>query len=210
MTTNWIVNRAGVEKGPFTSAQLKSFAAKGKLKPDDKVRKTSGENFYCASQVTGLFPDQTPATDDDFEELTLAPVEEAPASERSEERAPFISGPSQEVRTIAMLIYLLAIVSGFVGPLILWLIKRDESKFIDDHGRNVLNLTITLFIVSLCLIPVSLATFALPGIVRLTISLAIFPLSSLLSIGAMIMLVIGAMEANKGARYEFPYCIKFF
>ena len=45
---------------------------------------------------------------------------------------------TQEDKTMAMLCHLLAIVSWFLGPLIVWLIKKDQSKFVDEHGGRIL------------------------------------------------------------------------
>lgn len=311
MTTKWIVKRAGVEKGPFTSAQLKSLAAKGKLKPDDQVRKDSGENFYNANQVTGLFPAQTPAASDaGVNEFALAPleenrfeelpIEEGPSEEvplaatlvdgplvdeplhdealpseslenpavpsgmpsqpytssqgqpfhssqgqsynpgqappysgvqsqpfgRSENK-PFNSGAKQpfssasrEERTMGMLLYILGAFTGFIGPLILWLIKRGDSEFIDEHGKNVLNLSITMAIISVLTVLFStvlsflmLAASSDPmefAAANTVMSILIFLVSSVIYIGALVYFVTGAIEANKGARYEFPYCFRFF
>src|SRR5688572_29655552 len=54
--------------------------------------------------------------------------------------------PTKEESTMAMLIYLLAIFTGWIGPLIIWLIKKDQSPFINDQGKEVLNFQITFFI----------------------------------------------------------------
>ncbi len=65
---------------------------------------------------------------------------------------------------MAMLGHLLAIVTGFVAPLIIWLIKKEESPFIDDHGREALNFQITLIFAYLALFVLSCITlgFAAP------------------------------------------------
>ena len=39
-----------------------------------------------------------------------------------------------EDRTMAMLCHLLGIVTWFLGSLIVWLIKKDQSKFVDEQG----------------------------------------------------------------------------
>ena len=58
--------------------------------------------------------------------------------------------PAREPRTIAALSHLaafagLAIPFGNVlGPLIVWLARRDDSPFIDDHGKQALNFQLSL------------------------------------------------------------------
>jgi len=49
-------------------------------------------------------------------------------------------------KTMAMLSHILGAVTCFVGPLIIWLIKKDESPFVDDQGKEALNFQITIAI----------------------------------------------------------------
>ena len=51
--------------------------------------------------------------------------------------------PNQDEKFLAMLIYLISFFTVFIGPLIIWLIKKDSSKFIDYHGREYLNFLIS-------------------------------------------------------------------
>ncbi|MCI0499264.1 MAG: DUF4870 domain-containing protein, partial [Planctomycetales bacterium] len=39
--------------------------------------------------------------------------------------------------------------TSFVGPLILWLIKKDEDKFVDSQGKEALNFQITVILASI-------------------------------------------------------------
>jgi len=45
---------------------------------------------------------------------------------------PVVQTPSTDDRNLAMLAHLLGIVSGFVGALIIWLIKKDQSAYVDE------------------------------------------------------------------------------
>ena len=47
---------------------------------------------------------------------------------------PIAQSTSNDDRNLAMLAHLLGIVSGFVGALIIWLLKKDQSAFIDEQG----------------------------------------------------------------------------
>ena len=42
---------------------------------------------------------------------------------------------------------------GFIVPLILWLTKKDEIEGMDEHGKNVINFQITMFLIALLSIP---------------------------------------------------------
>jgi len=83
-----------------------------------------------------------------------------------------------------MLCHLLSIPLGFLGPLIIWLMKKDQSKFVDDQGKEALNFVITVMI----------ASFLTCGIASLV---------------GIVFLIIGAIEANKGVWYRYPFSIRF-
>src|SRR5690348_1357609 len=53
--------------------------------------------------------------------------------------------PDKDAKTMALLCHLLPIFTGFLGPLIIWLVKKDSSPFVDDQGKEALNFQITAF-----------------------------------------------------------------
>ena len=55
---------------------------------------------------------------------------------------------SRDNRLMAMLIYLLSLFTGIIGPLIIWLIKRKESRLVDVSGKTYLNYFISYTIYS--------------------------------------------------------------
>jgi len=85
---------------------------------------------------------------------------------------------------------------GFLGPLIIWLIKRDENVFVEWHARESLNLQISLliyFVVSAILILVVIGIF-------LFFAVAIF---------AIVVNIIAAIKAANGDWYRYPLIIRF-
>ena len=52
----------------------------------------------------------------------------------------------KDVANLAMLAHLLGALVGFLGPLILWVVKKDEHEFIDDQSKEALNFQLTLLI----------------------------------------------------------------
>ena len=107
--------------------------------------------------------------------------------------------PSGEItsddKTMAMLAHLLGIVIGFVGPLIIWLIKKDQSKFVDYHGKEALNFQITVligYIVS------SILSMVLIGCIT----------GVIVWIASLIWCIIGGMAANKGEYYKYPITLR--
>jgi len=103
--------------------------------------------------------------------------------------------PTKEETSMAMLMYILAIVTGWVGPLIIWLIKKDTSPFINDQGKEVLNFQITIF---LAMIVCGALTFVIIGCVLLPIVI----------LCSLIFSIIGAIAVSKGQAYRFPFAIR--
>src|SRR5947209_5780530 len=46
--------------------------------------------------------------------------------------------PNEDEKNSAMLCHLLAIFLHFIGPIIIWASKKQESRFVDWHGREAL------------------------------------------------------------------------
>ncbi len=47
---------------------------------------------------------------------------------------------SNDENIMAMLIYLLSLFTSIIGPLIIWLLKKDESKLVDRAGKIILTI----------------------------------------------------------------------
>ena len=102
-------------------------------------------------------------------------------------------------RIYALLLHLTMLVHvplPVVPALIMWMIKKGDSPFIDDHGREAINFQISLLIYYL----VSGLLFACG------IGVVLFAGVWVLGLVGMIM---GAIAANKGEYYRYPACIRF-
>lgn len=106
--------------------------------------------------------------------------------------------PSQDERTIAMLIHLLGLLTGFLGPLILWLVKKDQSRFIDHHGKEAVNFMLTAFLISIPLLVITIVTLGLGFFIYLPVMLIFF-----------IFDILACVEANKGSWHRIPFNIRF-
>src|SRR5699024_7575385 len=57
---------------------------------------------------------------------------------------------------MGMLIYLISFFTAIIGPLIIWLIKKDDSEFVNFHGKEYFNFfisyTVYIFVGSLLMI----------------------------------------------------------
>lgn len=90
---------------------------------------------------------------------------------------------------------------NIIAPLVLWLIKRDQSPFIERIGREALNFQITVMLAVLLLIGATIVTLGIGGIITI-------PLIGLIALADLIMIIVAAIEANKGNEYRFPICLR--
>lgn len=107
---------------------------------------------------------------------------------------------------LSLLGHLVAPVIIFIAPLVMWLTRRDDSPFIDDHGRETVNFHITLAIYMVAL-PVIGAVIgaALCGVgLIVTIPVAI-ALPYVLGVIGMIQ---AASAANRGEYYRYPMTLR--
>lgn len=105
-----------------------------------------------------------------------------------------LAPPSSEERTIAMLSHILTVVPGvgILAPLIIYLLKKDDSQFVAYHSRESLNFQITLYIVGFVLI------ITVIGILFLWV----------LWLVEVIFVVIATIKANENRLYRYPFGVR--
>ena len=111
-------------------------------------------------------------------------------------------------RTTAMWTHLGSLIFGFM-PLIMFLVKKDESPFVREHSRQGLNAMITNTIVTF-------GAFIVFGFVGFILALVTFGIGFVVMYAAFIVplvycvfYIIAAVAANKGEGYNFPLTINF-
>lgn len=106
--------------------------------------------------------------------------------------------PTPEERSWGMLAHLSSIIAillggmSFVGPLIVWLVKKDQSPFVADQGKEALNFQIAVLLASLICGVTCILVILIPVII----------------VANIVFSVMAAMEANKGVYYRYPYTIR--
>ena len=114
---------------------------------------------------------------------------------------PVTDVPTQDERTWGMLAHLTAF-SGFlipfgniIAPLIVWLVKRDQSQFVADQGKESLNFNITVLLAgAVCWALV----YVLIGIL-LGVALFFYWLA---------MIIVAGIKASEGIRYRHPFTLR--
>lgn len=115
------------------------------------------------------------------------------------------NGLTQDDKTMGMLVHLLSLLTGFIGVLIIWLVKKDQSKFVDYHGREALNFLISIFIYMVGLMLVGV----LIGVATMGIGMIfIFPIIAIIGIGQLVFEIMACVAAHKGEWYRYPMTIR--
>jgi uncharacterized Tic20 family protein len=123
------------------------------------------------------------------------------------EAAPAIVPRDADERMWAMLGHLsafTAFITGLgcvIGPLIVWLVKRETMPFAGDQAKEALNFNITAIIVAVGL---GIFTFITLGIG----ALLTVPAACVLFVGWFVLTIIAAVKANNGEPYRYPFAIR--
>jgi uncharacterized Tic20 family protein len=102
---------------------------------------------------------------------------------------------TSEDRNFAVIAHLLGILTMFVGALIIWLIKKDDSPFVDDQAKEAINFQITIFIaqaVAGMLVAIGLGCFLLPVVL----------------IANIILCIVAALAVSQGRWYRYPMTLR--
>ncbi len=101
-------------------------------------------------------------------------------------------------KTMGMLAHLLGGITSIVGPLVIWAIKKDESPFVNDQGKEAMNFQITVLI-----------AYVVVGILgALTGGCASVILGPVVGVVSLIFAILGGLEANKGIIYRYPFALR--
>ena len=96
----------------------------------------------------------------------------------------------------ALVGFLVPVAGHIVGPLIIWLAKRQDSPEIDVHGKESLNFQISMLI-----------WYAIAAILCLV--LIGIPILILLHILNIVFVIIASIQASEGRLYRYPLSIRF-
>lgn len=108
---------------------------------------------------------------------------------------------SQDEKTWGMLAHLSTLVGVLIpfgsvlGPLVVWLIKKDTMPFVAEQGKEALNFNITV-----------LLAFIVSGV--LTIILIGFLMMIAVFVAWLVLSIIAGLAANKGESYRYPWTLR--
>jgi uncharacterized Tic20 family protein len=100
--------------------------------------------------------------------------------------------PTSDEKTLAILSHILTIAAPILAPLIIYLLKKDESRYIAFHAKESLNFQISVFIV----------------IIGLFITVIGILLVWIVGIAALILVIIATIRAGEGVLYRYPFSLR--
>jgi uncharacterized Tic20 family protein len=109
--------------------------------------------------------------------------------------------PSTDARNWATLTQLSALVMflgipAVIGPLVVWLIKRDDDPFIDYSGKEALNFNISFLIYG---VVAAFLIILLIGLILLPIVFVVW----------LVLVIVAAVKTSNGEYYRYPLTIRF-
>ena len=100
--------------------------------------------------------------------------------------------PTSDEKTLALLSHILTFIAPILAPLIIYLVKRDESNFVRRHAAESFNFQITMVLIVIILIisVVGWLFLWVPGIVT------------------AVLVIVATIRASEGKLYKYPFSIR--
>jgi uncharacterized Tic20 family protein len=126
---------------------------------------------------------------------------------------PATATPSADERQWAMFAHLSSLLGGlltsgwagsagfFIGPLVIWLMKRETMPFVDDQGKEALNFSITVSIACVALVIMTVMTLGIGALLTVPLLMAI-------GITSLVFVIIAAVKSHEGVRYRYPVSLR--
>jgi uncharacterized Tic20 family protein len=108
-----------------------------------------------------------------------------------------LTTPTSDERTFAILSHILAIVPGvgILGPLVIWLIKKDESQFVNENAKESLNFQLTVII-----------GYIIGGITAAV--LIGFIILAVVAVANLVFVIMAAIKTSENKIYRYPFNLR--
>ncbi|NAZ81197.1 DUF4870 domain-containing protein [Kineococcus sp. R8] len=88
----------------------------------------------------------------------------------------------------------------FVGPLVVFLVFKDRSRFVREHAAEALNMNIALA----AYLVVASVVFTIVGFLTFGAGFLLFYLLAIPGVVYLVFSILGAVEASRGRAYRYP------
>jgi uncharacterized Tic20 family protein len=122
---------------------------------------------------------------------------------------------TSEDRGLAVFCHVGGFFASFIVPLVIWLVKKGQSPFVEGHAKESFNFQLALFAVSLligCLSGVGIVAGALTedGGLWAASMFGGLAVSLALTVFDLIVIILASVAAYHGRPYRYPVNIRFF
>jgi uncharacterized protein len=124
------------------------------------------------------------------------------------EPPPFMS-PNQDDKLWAALSHALTLVAGIIpfgqiiAPLVIWLVKKDQSRFAAQHALESLNFRISMILYALVWVPFAIICF---------FTIILFPVAILVCVAvgvfSLVVVIVGIVKGANGESYRYPLSLR--
>jgi uncharacterized Tic20 family protein len=135
------------------------------------------------------------------------PPPETPAAPAAP-AAPSAPPTERDIRIWAMMCHLSAIagyivfpIGWIIGPLVVWLSKKEQIAVVDREGKKALNYHITVFVCTAIIFPLTYVTM---GLLFATMS------ATLIALLNLAMVIYASVKTHGGEVFKYPFSVKFF
>jgi uncharacterized Tic20 family protein len=119
------------------------------------------------------------------------------------DQTPPAPSTSSDVRTWCVLCHASALLGLFfhflghiLGPLVVWLMKRDRSPEIDAYGKESLNFQLSMLIYDAVAVVLCVFLIGIPILIGLWVA-------------NTVLVIIASVKAGQGEFYRYPFTIRF-
>ena len=91
----------------------------------------------------------------------------------------------------------------FVGPLVIYLVKKDDHPFVADQAREALNFNLSIFLYEVA------GTIAAVVLAIVIIGFLLIPVVIAIAIAWLVLVIVAGVKANGGENYRYPFTIRF-
>ena len=95
---------------------------------------------------------------------------------------------------------------NIIAPLILWIARKNDSTYIDVHGKAAVNFQLSLilycFLLAILILPITILTL---GLGLIAIIIGIIPAVIL----KIVLIISASIKASNGEYYDYPFTIQF-
>lgn len=128
-------------------------------------------------------------------ETSGSPVQQPPTTLSSDERTWALIGH------LSAFSFFVTGIGCVLGPLIVWLVKRDTLPFAAEQAKEALNFNITMGLAFIVLVAFTVLTLGI-GVVLA------WPIGAALFIAWIVLTIVAAIKANDGVAYRYPFTLR--